>query len=152
MIKLEDLIHELESKIDKYNVVNLDVSPAAVGWHIEHTLLTINMIINALQHPRIEYKWSFNFNRILVLDILNSIPRGRARAPKIVQPQNAATKESIHKQLEISKENIKILDSLDKNLFFEHPYFGHLKINQTNKFLKIHTKHHLSIINDIINK
>jgi hypothetical protein len=55
-------------------------------------------------------------------------------------------KDSIAK----AKENIASLASAQKNHYFEHPYFGKLNLKPTIKFLKIHTKHHLKIINDIL--
>lgn len=39
---------------------------------------------------------------------------------------------------------------LPANKFFEHPYFGKLKLKQTITFLEIHTNHHLEIIQDIV--
>jgi hypothetical protein len=150
MKKLENLIQELENEICKHEKLNTAVSSVSVGWHIEHCFLAINMITNALQHPRVEYKWTFNLKKILVLDIFNFFPRGKAKAPKTVQPQNKITVDSIKLQLEMARKSIKILDSLPLDLFLEHPYFGHLKVNQTKKFLTTHTKHHLLIIKDIL--
>jgi hypothetical protein len=39
---------------------------------------------------------------------------------------------------------------VSKDHFFEHPYFGKLKLKETIRFLEIHTTHHLSIIEDIV--
>jgi hypothetical protein len=41
---------------------------------------------------------------------------------------------------------------MSSDKYFDHPYFGNLRLNKTIKFLEIHTKHHLEIINDIIKK
>ncbi len=150
MKKLENLIQELENKIEKYEMIDKTVSRVSVGWHIEHSFLAINMITNALQHPRVEYKWTLNFKRIFVLDIFNFFPRGKAKAPKTVQPHENITIASIKKQLEMTRESLKTLETLHPDLFLEHPYFGHLKVKQTKKFLTTHTKHHLLIINDIL--
>jgi hypothetical protein len=149
MSKLNQILNELENKLEKSEMTNPVVSAASVGWQIEHVLLTINMIVSALQNPRVSYKWSFKFPRLIVFT-MNKIPRGRGKAPKVVQPKADFDLENIKKQFETARENIKLLETLDKNLFFEHPYFGHLKVKQTEKFLIIHSKHHLDIINDII--
>lgn len=149
MQNLENLIQNLESKIVHFEKVSETVSASTVGWQIEHSLLTINMIVSALQNPRTEYKWSFKMPRLIVFT-LKKIPRGKAKAPNRVIPQDNITIDSINKQLILAKENVKLLDTLNADLFFEHPFFGHLKVKQTKKFLAIHTNHHLNIIEDII--
>lgn len=35
-------------------------------------------------------------------------------------------------------------------IFFKHPYFGNLNVKDAIKMLKLHTRHHIDIINDII--
>jgi hypothetical protein len=42
------------------------------------------------------------------------------------------------------------LETISKDRYFTHPFFGDLTLNQTINFLEIHTKHHLEIIEDII--
>jgi hypothetical protein len=42
------------------------------------------------------------------------------------------------------------LELVSRDHFFEHPYFGKLKLKETIRFLEIHTQHHLDIIRDII--
>ncbi len=150
MKKLEGILQELESKISKQDLINHKISKSTVGWQIEHILLTINLIIGAIKksNPN-EYKWKFSFPRLLIFT-MNKIPRGRAQAPKIVQPKDNFTVESLKKHLELAKKNIHELNSLKKNHHFDHPYFGKLNLKPTIKFLEIHTKHHLEIINDII--
>jgi hypothetical protein len=149
MKPLKEQLFELEIKIDKNQLIAETVSASSVGWHIEHTLLTINLIIGALKRSNAEtYQRKFSYARLIVFT-MNKIPRGRGRAPKIVVPviyDDASLKMHIQK----AKEKIKELDFIDKNQYFEHPYFGHLKVKQAIKFLKIHTDHHIKIINDII--
>ena len=55
-------------------------------------------------------------------------------------------------QLHVNKtrETIKGLETVSKDHFFPHPYFGNLKKKETIRFLEIHTNHHLKIIRDII--
>jgi hypothetical protein len=48
--------------------------------------------------------------------------------------------------------NLNQLEKINKNQFIEHPYFGHLNKKETEKFLYIHTLHHLKIIKDLIKK
>ena len=63
--KLEVLIAQLEATIPYYETTNPAISAGSVGWHIEHSLLTLNGIANSLiQSDPAAYKWKFNFIRI----------------------------------------------------------------------------------------
>lgn len=150
MEKLKKLIQDLESKIPNQEMLNPAISKSSVGWHIEHTLLTMNLVIGALQKSNPEnYKQTFNFYRVLVF-AMNKIPRGKAKAPKIVQPKEDFNVESLKSHIEKGKVKLAEINSIGDKNYFEHPYFGHLTLKPTIKFLEIHTNHHLQIINDII--
>lgn len=152
MNELQELLNHLESNIPQQTIINPAVSASPVGWHIEHILLTINLIIEALKISNsANYKRRFSIMRILVFT-LNKIPRGKARAPRVVQPKVDFNLETLKQHLELVKNKLDELSSIDPNQYFEHPYFGHLKLKPTIKFLGIHTRHHLHIINDIIGK
>ena len=149
MQELSKLINSLEEKIPTMDIENTNISTAKVGWHIQHSLLVINSIINGLkQSDPTSYSWKFNLNRTFIWTI-GKIPRGKGKAPKVVIPKEEITNAILLDSLAKAKENIASLFSAHKNQYFLHPYFGHLNLKPTIKFLKIHTKHHLDIINDI---
>ena len=152
MKELEALISELENKILKQQVLNKAISTAPVGWHIQHSLLTIMVIIERLKQsdPK-EYYWKFNWGRLFVFAI-NKIPRGAAQSPDVVKPKGDITVESLTRTAGTTREKIKQLKGLHPNNYFVHPYFGKLNFARACRFLRIHTKHHLTIINDIIGK
>jgi hypothetical protein len=147
---LTTLVNQLEHYIPKSESMDLQVSQSTVGWQIEHSLLTLNGIIVALQNsnPK-EYSWNFSFMKWTIL-ATKKIPRGKAKAPKVVVPKDTITIANLEQHLAKAKETIKCLDSVSKNHFFKHPYFGDLKKKQTILFLEIHTHHHLKIIRDIV--
>ena len=150
MKKLKTLLMELESKIENSDEINLQVSKSSVGWHIEHTLLVINVIITGLKNSNpVEYKWKFNLSRLFVFT-LNKIPKGKGKAPDRVQPKNIFTTESLKNHLTLTSDKIKELNNLNTNQFIDHPVFGNLNLKSTIKFLHIHTHHHIEIIDDII--
>ncbi|MFD2907891.1 DUF1569 domain-containing protein [Flavobacterium ardleyense] len=151
MEKLNHLIAELESKIANYDTVNLEASTGSVGWHIEHSLKTIDQIVTACKtsNPS-EYKWKFNFKRFLIVDLLNKIPRGKVKAPKLVRPEGEISKESLELSLKNLKHNLANWNQLDKNAYFQHPFFDDLNKKATENFLLLHTNHHFKIINDIL--
>lgn len=149
MSRLLAQVNELEILISKHEILNNDISKSNVGWHIEHTLLTINLIIEQLKKSDpAKYKWRFNIPKIIVFT-LNKIPRGRARSPKVVVPKSYSI-VTLQEHIIITRNSIKELQALPSDKYFTHPYFGDLKLTHTLKFLEIHTSHHLEIINDIV--
>ncbi len=145
------LIDQLQSDIASFDKVNLAVSSGSVGWHIGHSLKTIDQIVTACKHSNPnEYQWHFNFKSFLFLSIAKKFPRGKARAPKIVRPEGDISQETLTLSLENIRENLRNWDSFDKNVHFPHPYFGVLNKKETENFLVLHTKHHLMIIKDIL--
>ena len=62
MQELHKLLNQLESDISSFDKVNLAVSSVSVGWHIEHSLKTIDQIVTACKKSNpVNYKWRFNF-------------------------------------------------------------------------------------------
>ncbi len=151
MHNLLEQIKELESTIPNQEDYNPEISKSNVGWHIEHILLTNKMIIEAVEKSNpADYTWSFKLSRIVVFT-MNKIPRGKAKAPKVVFPKTY-DEQTLLEHLKIVTEKIQGLENMSSDKYFDHPYFGNLRLNKTIKFLEIHTKHHLEIINDIIKK
>ena len=150
MKNLEILLDQFESRIPLFEKENLAISKSNIGWHIEHSLLTLNGVIKFLTHsnPK-DYKWKFNFIRIIVLKT-GKIPRGKAKAPQIVVPKDTISKTQLLANLEQTRKLVLELETISKEHYFEHPFFGKLKRNDTIRFLEIHTNHHLKIIEDII--
>lgn len=150
MNPLQNLLFHLENHIPNLEKTNSNVSNSTIGWQIDHCLLVINSIISQLEisNPT-EFQPKWNFNRFIVFTT-GKIPRGKIRAPKVVTPIDVATLEDLKLKMEIAKSNIQKLNDLPKNSFFKHPFLNDLNVKQTEKFLVIHTKHHLKIIEDIL--
>jgi hypothetical protein len=150
MNSLLPLLQQLENHIPNFEKTNPNVSNSTVGWQIDHCLLVINGIISQLEiSDPTEFQSKFNFPKFMVFT-MGKIPRGKARAPKTVNPTEKATVIELQTKIELAKNNILKLTSFSENLFFKHPFFGDLNKKQTEKFLTIHTKHHLKIIEDIL--
>lgn len=150
MKSLYYLLLQLENHIPNLEKTNPKVSNSTVGWQIDHCLLVINGIIGQLEisNPsKFQPKW--NFPKFMVFTT-GKIPRGKAKAPKAVIPIHVATQDELKAKLEAAKNNVLKLDSFFENHFFNHPFFKDLNVKQTKRFLTIHTKHHLKIIEDIL--
>lgn len=148
--QLQKLVNELETHVLNLEKTKPTVSSQNVGWHIQHSLLVITQIITALEqsNPK-EYKWKFNFWRLVVMG-RNKIPRGKGKAPSRVLPKEAITKELLVSTINNTKNRIHTLDSLERNHFFTHPFFGDLNLKPTVQFINLHTQHHIDIIKDIV--
>lgn len=147
--RLQKIIKQLEELLPVCNQLNANVSAATVGWHIEHALLTIDVIIQALQKSNpADFKKKFNLIKWIVLTT-KTIPRGRAKSPEVVVPKSLSTTESLLSHILKTLENSKVLTSLHHQQFFSHPYFGDIRLQQAIKFLEVHTHHHLKIAKEI---
>ncbi|MFM7720789.1 MAG: DinB family protein [Sediminibacterium sp.] len=150
MKNLDAIVPELATYIPNYNQTNKGISEASVGWHIVHCLLVIKQITStvAQSDPKL-YKSKFNMTRFFIF-LSKTIPRGKAKAPKVVIPTDEITLEYLQDHLKNTYGAITYLKDCEKNQYFMHPFFGQLNKKQTIKFLAIHTEHHLKIIRDIL--
>jgi len=150
-MKLISQIAELEKYIENHSEVNLEVSSAPVGWHIEHSLMVISGITyQILKSDPKNYKWQFSLSKIIIF-LTNKMPRGKVKAPSQVDPKNY-TLDAIQDFLIKAKASPLKYAEMEKNKFFLHPYLGNIKSNGGLKLLEIHTRHHLDIIHDILKK
>lgn len=150
MKKLEALLSKLENKIPDHELVASNISKASVGWHIEHSLLTLNSIIDTLRESNPdEYKRKFDIRRSVVM-LLGRFPRGRIKAPRAVQPSADFNVDTLHQHIAVSREKLKTLEQLSPGQYFKHPFLGDFKLKAAIQFIQVHTNHHLHIINDII--
>lgn len=149
---LQKELDQLEKMISGANAINTKVSAKGVDWHIDHSLKVVNGICGTLRKsdPSV-YKWKFSFPR-LVIFTLGSIPRGKGRSPKSVLPPESIGAEDLRAQLELARIALQELNRLPGKSNFIHPFFGALNLKQSKKFIRMHTVHHLKIIDDIINQ
>lgn len=150
MKNLETLLDQFESRIPLFAKENSEISKSNVGWHIEHSLLTIIGVTKVVlrSNPK-DYKWKLKMSRILIFT-LGKFPRGKAKAPEVVVPKNDITETLLLSNIELTRKLILEIKSVSNDHYFEHPYLGKLKKRDTIRFLEIHTNHHLKIIEDII--
>ena len=150
MKNLETLLDQFESRIPLFAKENSEISKSNVGWHIEHSLLTIMGVTKVvLRSNPLNYKWKFKLSRFLIF-AFGEISRGKAKAPDVVVPKNEITETQLLSNLELTRKLILELKSVSNDHYFEHPYLGKLKKKDTIRFLEIHTNHHLKIIDDIL--
>lgn len=149
MRNLEQPLAELYAYITHSDKLNPGVSSVNVGWHIEHSLLVIQKISETvLKSDPASYKWTFNGMRSMLF-FLNTFPRGRAKAPDIVKPQQTTPTDfdALFASVRCTLEQLK---QAGDHQYFLHPIFGNLHKKHTFIMLHIHTRHHIRIIRDIL--
>ncbi len=152
MDTLNHLLDALEKKLHHHDAINIKVSQREVSWHVAHSLKVVSEVVAAVQNSNPQaYQWKFNWVRSLVYT-LNFFPRGRGRAPKSVLPADNISITMLRDEFNVVRKAILQLEHLGAKSHFQHPYFGALNLKQTKKFLALHTKHHLKIIDDILTK
>ena len=65
-------------------------------------------------------------------------------------PTATFNEDEVKKDIDLLKDRLDVLNTLQPNNYFTHPYFGQLNLKAAIKILNLHTKHHITIINDII--
>lgn len=112
--------------------------------------MVIDGILGALikSNPT-DYEWKFNKIRFYIF-AKNKIPRGKGRAPEVVKPTKDFNGETIDALVVKISAKLNGIESLTKNHFFKHPLFGKLNLRRSFKFIEMHTRHHLEIMDDII--
>ena len=150
MKSMDELLNEIEKHIPYQEALCSQISSGSVGWHIEHSLLTINLVIKGFKASNpLAYKPKPNIKRIYVMTT-GKIPRGKINAPMVVQPRVLFTCKSLSEHLLITRVNYQSLQMEDSRKFFTHPFLGDMRLMATQRFLRIHTAHHLFIISDIV--
>lgn len=152
LTKLWSQLEELEANMVELETYNPSISSASVGWHIEHSMLVLNAVIESLKKSDpASFKRTINLKKIIIFS-RGKFPRGRGKAPKAVTPREQSNAVEVQHHLKKTKLAFAELPTLNKAVFFKHPLFGHLRLRDAIRFLEIHTEHHLQIVRDIVGK
>lgn len=147
--KLNKQLTEFETRILDFDVKTDSVSSGSIGWHLEHSFLVLNGVIdNMRESDPDKFKRKFSFAKFYCFTI-KRFPRGKARSPKSVKPTGHINEDNLLQHLDRTLENVSRLSTLNKGVFFKHPLFGNLKLRDSIYFLELHSEHHLKIIREI---
>lgn len=144
-------LQELNEQISNCDFLSESVSSAPVGWHIEHSLLVIDGVIESLsKSDPTQFKSSFNLKKKIIY-LLGKFPKGKAKAPKYVRPKEESTsQDALLEHIQQTTRALPSLSELDNKAHFKHPIFGFLALNDAIRFLEMHTEHHLKINREIL--
>lgn len=140
----------MEGYIAQRDVISPEVSAVDVAWHLDHSMKVVLKLYQALKYSDpAAHRSAFKPVRSLVFTT-GRMPRGVGKAPKSVLPPENIVTEDIVRQLNEVRALLTKFPELDAKQHFEHPVFGVLKRKRAMRFLRIHTRHHLRIIEDIV--
>ncbi|WCL82857.1 DUF1569 domain-containing protein [Saprospira sp. CCB-QB6] len=141
---------QLKQYLDQAPLLAPQVSARGVDWHIEHSLKAAVAMLQAIvESEPAQFKPKFSPSKSLIL-ATGKIPRGKAKAPKMINNREEIDLSSLPTLFEQTEELLQKVQEQAEKAYFDHPFFGHLKRNQGIKFVAIHSNHHLKIIEDII--
>lgn len=149
MESLQQQLDTIEKYLLKEDSFNAEISKKSTYWQLDHVLQVIQKVTSstASSDPK-EYSPKRNPLKSFIM-ITGFIPRGKGKAPKQVIPQHDANQKELLELYNNTKEIAKQWDTIKKDQFFTHPSFGDMKSKAAQRFLRIHTHHHLKIVKDI---
>ena len=143
-------LDRLEGFIPNATISNPAISAWSVGMQIHHALLaTIGISQSLIDSTPGAKKQSFNLPRSIVLRT-GKIPRGRGKAPKRSLPDPDVTRQDLDELLARARTVLDAAAQSDPASWWKHFAFGVMHRNTALQFIHVHNRHHLSIIEDII--
>ncbi len=126
------------------------VSKWSVGMHVHHCCLGMigicqTLIASTPPPPRSR----FSLIRALIF-LSGRIPRGRGRSPDAAVPKQDISPAELLALLEETERKLNDVRQLDAGTWYKHFAFGVFDRDKTIKFIRIHNRHHLRIISDIM--
>lgn len=127
-----------------------DVSGWSVGMHVEHLCLAMIAVFGALvaSEPPVP-RQRFNLITAAVF-ATGRIPRGRGKSPAQAVPRQGVLKDALVPMLDESERWFERARQCSSDQWFRHFAFGIMDRDRTIRFMGIHNRHHLRIIQDIL--
>jgi hypothetical protein len=147
---IETHLDSLRSHVDDAPVRALNVSGWSVGQHLHHCGLAMVGICEELAASTPPMPCvPFSVPRLMVLGT-GRIPRGRAKAPESVLPEAEPGVAMVREILDRSQHGLDNAAGLADTAWFNHPFLGPMSRRTTLRFIAIHNRHHLRLIQSII--
>ncbi len=126
------------------------VSEWSIGMHVHHCGLAMMRVCQSLvasTPPTPRSRFSF---LTAIVFLSGRIQRGCGRSPDVVLPRQDVSPAELLTLLDRAERILTEAHDLDPKAWFRHFVFGVLGRNKTLRFIRIHNRHHLRIISDIV--
>ncbi|MCL7967398.1 MAG: DinB family protein [marine benthic group bacterium] len=127
-----------------------DVSQWTVGMHVHHCCLATTAVCESLLASEPPTPRAPRSVLTAAVFLFGRIPRGRGKSPEQAMPEAGVSREDLDAMLDASAEGLRAVAATDPRKWFRHFSFGVMDRDRTLKFVRIHNRHHLRIIADII--
>lgn len=141
---------ELRRSVASADALAPVVSGWSVGMQIQHCCLAMIGVcrqILASQPP----PPTSRFSPLTTLIFLSGrIPRGRGKSPEQAVPREDVSRDELMGMLDESERLLVSVRAGPAGAWYDHFKFGVMNRDLTLKFIRIHNRHHLRIISDIL--
>lgn len=145
------LLDELRAAVPSAAVRSPEVSAGSVAWHLHHLYLSMSGISRALLECDTPPEGRPTPTGRLVLTT-GFIPRGGAKSPDVAIPREESAPDELAEMLDRAEELLDRAAETGRDAWFRHFVLGSLRRDQALKFVRVHNRHHLRIIRDILKK
>jgi hypothetical protein len=150
METIEQTVAELGNVVVSSGATAPSVSNWSVGMHVHHCCLVMIGVCRSLQAsspppPASRTPWMRR-----VVFTTGRLVRGRAQSPERVVPRADITAAELAPLLDEAVSQVTTTGNLEAGRWFNHFMFGTLKRDDALQFLRIHNRHHLRIVSDIV--
>jgi hypothetical protein len=150
MDSIERTLEDFRAVIANADATTPSVSEWRVGMHIHHCALSMIGISKSLRKstpPMPRAKPSLSRSVTLTCGF---IPRGRAKTPSFIVPSATVAQAELASLLDEAEKLMAVAQALDRDRWFTHPLLGPMGRDDAFKFIRIHNRHHLRIVADIL--
>ena len=140
----------LKRFVPKADVVAPEVSKWSVGMHVQHCCLATIAVCESLvaSEPPVPPS-SFSLVTSAIF-LTGRIPRGRGKSPEQAIPRDQIWTNEMEGLLLDSERRLEAARQVSRDHWFRHFAFGVLDRDRTLKFIGIHNRHHVRIVQDIL--
>lgn len=159
---LRTLYGTLDERLALNDTLLATLAPTSSGWsseqHLAHVALANELVLRNLKSLAtgqgiLLVRGGEPHPRALELLAAGRLPRGEAQAPRMVRPPERVQRELLAQWLADGRAALEELEpaSLGRNeLRIPHQVLGPLDAPQWARFAVVHTRHHLAIVDEIL--
>lgn len=118
--------------------------------HVHHCCLVMASIVNGLEKSTPPAPRTVPPVARLAVFTTGKIPRGRAKTSPRGIPPPSGTREELLALIDESVKHLNHAATLAPDTWITHPILGPLRRDDALKFIRIHNRHHLRIVADIL--